>query len=99
MPLILLAYLGGVLLIASPCILPVLPFVFGRADRGFRTGGVPLLLGMTIAFATMATFTVLAGEWGIAANRYGRALAMTLLRLTLLPCGCRRAPCGRSRRG
>ena len=28
-----LAYLGGVLTILSPCILPVLPFVFARADR------------------------------------------------------------------
>ncbi len=27
-----LAYLGGVLTILSPCILPVLPFVFARAD-------------------------------------------------------------------
>jgi len=31
--LFLLAYLGGVLTILSPCILPVLPFVFARADR------------------------------------------------------------------
>jgi len=29
MILFLLAYLGGVLTIISPCILPVLPFVFG----------------------------------------------------------------------
>src|SRR5919205_384629 len=33
MLLVLLAYLGGVLTILSPCILPVLPFVFARADR------------------------------------------------------------------
>ncbi len=35
MLLILLAYLGGVLTILSPCILPVLPFVFARADQPF----------------------------------------------------------------
>jgi len=29
MILFLLAYIGGVLTIISPCILPVLPFVFG----------------------------------------------------------------------
>ena len=28
--LFLLAYIGGVLTILSPCILPVLPFVFAR---------------------------------------------------------------------
>ena len=32
MLLFALAYIGGVLTIASPCILPVLPFVFARAD-------------------------------------------------------------------
>jgi cytochrome c biogenesis protein CcdA len=29
----LVAFLGGVLTIVSPCILPVLPFVFARADQ------------------------------------------------------------------
>ena len=35
MILFLLAYVGGVLTITSLCILPVLPFVFARADRPF----------------------------------------------------------------
>jgi thiol-disulfide isomerase/thioredoxin len=46
MLILLVAYLGGVLTILSPCILPVLPFVFARADRPFRSHGLPLLLGM-----------------------------------------------------
>ena len=33
MLLFVLAYLGGGLTIVSPCILPVLPFVFARADQ------------------------------------------------------------------
>ena len=45
MTLILLAYLGGVLTIVSPCILPVLPFVFARSDQPFLPG-LPLLAGM-----------------------------------------------------
>jgi hypothetical protein len=40
----LLAFLGGVLTILSPCILPVLPFVFARADQPFRRSGLPLFL-------------------------------------------------------
>ena len=32
----LLAFVGGVLTILSPCILPVLPFVFARADQPFH---------------------------------------------------------------
>ena len=35
MTLLVSGYLGGVLTIVSPCILPVLPFVFARADRPF----------------------------------------------------------------
>ncbi len=36
MLLFALAFLGGVLTIVSPCILPVLPFVFTRAGAPFR---------------------------------------------------------------
>jgi hypothetical protein len=43
MILFLLAYLGGVLTIVSPCILPVLPFVFARADQPFFRSGLPML--------------------------------------------------------
>ena len=51
MILFLLAYLGGVLTIVSPCILPVLPFVFARADQPFVKSGLPMLLGMALTFA------------------------------------------------
>jgi len=46
MLLYLLAFAGGVLTILSPCILPVLPLVFSRADQPFRRSGLPLLAGM-----------------------------------------------------
>ena len=54
MLLFLLAYLGGVLTIVSPCILPVLPFVFARADRPFLGSGLPMLVGMA-AYLTGVT--------------------------------------------
>jgi hypothetical protein len=44
--LVAVAYLGGVLTILSPCILPVLPFVFARSDQPFTRSGLPILLGM-----------------------------------------------------
>ena len=50
MILLLLAFLGGILTIISPCILPVLPFVFAKADQPFRKSGLPLLAGMAITF-------------------------------------------------
>ncbi len=79
MILFVLAYLGGVLTIVSPCILPVLPFVFARADRPFLRSGLPMLIGMAATFAAVATLAAVAGGWAVAANQYGRAAAMVLL--------------------
>jgi cytochrome c biogenesis protein CcdA/thiol-disulfide isomerase/thioredoxin len=87
MLLLILAYLGGVLTILSPCILPVLPFVFARADRPFARNGLPMLLGMALTFALVATLAAVGGGWAIRANQYGRAIALVvlaLLGLTLL---------------
>jgi cytochrome c biogenesis protein CcdA/thiol-disulfide isomerase/thioredoxin len=87
MLLFLLAYLGGVLTIVSPCILPVIPFVLARADRPFLRNGLPMLIGMTLAFAVVASFASVAGGWVVSANQYGRLAALVLLAvfgLTLL---------------
>jgi cytochrome c biogenesis protein CcdA/thiol-disulfide isomerase/thioredoxin len=81
MLLILLAYVGGALTILSPCILPVLPFVFARADRPFLRNGLPLLAGMALTFAAVATVAAVGGGWVVAANQYGRWLALILLAL------------------
>jgi cytochrome c biogenesis protein CcdA/thiol-disulfide isomerase/thioredoxin len=81
MVLLVLAYLGGVLTIISPCILPVLPFVFARADRPFRRSGLPLLAGMALTFAAVASVAVIGGSWVVRANQYGRVAALVLLAL------------------
>jgi cytochrome c biogenesis protein CcdA/thiol-disulfide isomerase/thioredoxin len=81
MLLFVLAYLGGVLTIISPCILPVLPFVFARADRPFLKSGLPMLIGMALTFALVATLAAVAGGWAVAANEYGRLAALALLAL------------------
>jgi cytochrome c biogenesis protein CcdA len=81
MILFLLAYLGGVLTIVSPCILPVLPFVFARADRSFARSGLPLLAGMAATFAVVATLAAVGGGWAVEANQYGRIAALALLAL------------------
>ena len=79
MILFLLAYLGGVFTIVSPCILPVIPFVLARADRPFLKNGLPMLVGMALAFAVVASLASVAGGWVVSANQYGRAAALVLL--------------------
>lgn len=85
--LLVLAYLGGVLTIVSPCILPVLPFVFARTGQSFMKSGLPLLAGMAITFALVATLAAVGGGWVVQLNQYGRWLALVfvaLFGLTLL---------------
>jgi cytochrome c biogenesis protein CcdA/thiol-disulfide isomerase/thioredoxin len=83
----LLAFVGGVLTILSPCILPVLPFVFSRADQPFRRSGLPLLTGMALTFALVATAAAFGGHWVVRLNQGGRYVAIVIflvLGLTLL---------------
>jgi cytochrome c biogenesis protein CcdA/thiol-disulfide isomerase/thioredoxin len=87
MLIVLLAYLGGVLTIVSPCILPVLPFVFSRASGSFLRNGFPLLLGLILMFVAVASLASLAGGWAVQANAVGRWAALAILAifgLTLL---------------
>ncbi|SDC87445.1 Cytochrome c biogenesis protein CcdA [Cupriavidus sp. YR651] len=79
MTLLILAYLGGVLTILSPCILPVLPFVLSRTGQPFLRGKLPMLAGMALTFAAVATLASAGGAWAVRANIYGRYAALVLL--------------------
>jgi cytochrome c biogenesis protein CcdA/thiol-disulfide isomerase/thioredoxin len=81
MLIVLLAYFGGILTILSPCILPVLPFVFARADRSFMRSTLPMLAGMAATFAIVATLAAIGGGWAVRANAIGRWAALILLAL------------------
>ena len=78
MILLVLAYFGGILTILSPCILPVLPFVFARSDQPFRKSGLPLLAGMVLTFAAVASLATIGGGWAVRANQFGRVAALVL---------------------
>lgn len=87
MAMLLLAFVGGILTIISPCILPVLPFVFARSDQPFRKSGLPLLAGMALTFAAVAAAATAGGGWVVRANEYGRIAALVgvaLLGVTLV---------------
>src|ERR1700761_4685807 len=79
MTLLILVFLGGMLTILSPCILPVLPFVFARAEQPFLRSGLPLLAGMVLTFAGVGTLAAVGGGAAVAANEYGRYGALVLL--------------------
>lgn len=81
MTFLILAYVAGVLTILSPCILPVLPFVFARSGEPFRRAGLPLLIGMAAAFTAVATLASVSGGFALAANQYGRWAALALFAL------------------
>ncbi|SAK45480.1 cytochrome c biogenesis protein transmembrane region [Caballeronia hypogeia] len=81
MSLIVIAFLGGVFTVLSPCILPVAPFVFARSDKPFVTDRLPLLAGLGGAFA-IVTGIGAAGLAGAAQlSQYGRFVALGMLAL------------------
>ena len=79
MTLLILAYLGGALTILSPCILPVLPFVLSGSGQPFLRGRLPMLAGMALTFAAVATLASVGGAWAVRANEYGRFVALAVL--------------------
>jgi cytochrome c biogenesis protein CcdA/thiol-disulfide isomerase/thioredoxin len=81
MTLLIIAYLGGVLTIFSPCILPILPFVFSRTGQPFVRSTLPMLIGMVSMFAVVASLAAVGGSWAVQANEYGRLAALVILAL------------------
>ena len=75
----LLAFLGGVLTILSPCILPVVPLVFARTGRGFAHETGPMLLGLAAAFTAAAMIARATAHWLLVANEIGRNIALLML--------------------
>src|SRR6202000_2132131 len=48
-------------------------------DRSFLRNGLPMLVGMALTFALVATFAAVAGSWVVEANQYGRISALALM--------------------
>ena len=77
--LYLAVFAGGLLAILSPCILPVLPFVFTRSGKPFRAETLPLLAGLVIAFAAVAGIGTAGAAWVASAADAGRTAALVVL--------------------
>lgn len=77
--LALVVYVGGVLTILSPCILPVLPFVFASTGRPFAQWTGPMLAGLVAAFVLVAVAGTAGAAWVAEAADVGRWVALVLL--------------------
>ena len=55
------ALLAGILTILSPCVLPILPIVFGSASSQHRMGPAALALGLSASFAALGLLLATAG--------------------------------------
>jgi cytochrome c biogenesis protein CcdA/thiol-disulfide isomerase/thioredoxin len=81
--MLLIAFLGGIVTVLSPCILPVVPFLFARADRS-ASSVLLTLLGLTLTFALVSSLAVVSSDWVVTANGIGRHIALAVLVLFAL---------------
>ncbi len=58
-----LAFLGGLLTVLSPCVLPILPIVVGRSLQSHRYGPVFMVLGLVSGFAVAGSLLGIAASW------------------------------------
>ena len=79
----LIAFLGGLLTVLSPCILPVVPFLFAGAHRT-RSSIMLTLGGMVLTFALISSLAVVSSEWVIKASSTGRQVALIVMVLFAL---------------
>jgi cytochrome c biogenesis protein CcdA/thiol-disulfide isomerase/thioredoxin len=79
----LIAFLGGLLTVLSPCILPVVPFLFAGANRT-RSSILLTLGGMALTFALISSLAVVSSEWVIEASNTGRHVALLVMALFAL---------------
>jgi cytochrome c biogenesis protein CcdA/thiol-disulfide isomerase/thioredoxin len=81
--MLLIAFLGGILTVLSPCILPVVPFLFAGANRT-RSSIILTLGGMVLTFALISSLAVVSSEWVIKASNTGRQVALIVMVLFAL---------------
>ena len=72
-------FLAGVLTIASPCILPIVPFVFARPGQSVLRGTLPLLAGLVAAWASVVVLAAAGAAWAAQAHDIGRAVGLAVL--------------------
>ncbi|MFH7127985.1 cytochrome c biogenesis protein CcdA [Klebsiella pneumoniae] len=72
---ILIAFLGGMLTLLSPCTLPVIPLLFASV-RGRRGLLAIMLAGMALMFGAVSWLVTVASGWVVNLTLAGRGLAL-----------------------
>jgi cytochrome c biogenesis protein CcdA/thiol-disulfide isomerase/thioredoxin len=75
---LLIAFIGGMVSLLSPCTLPVIPLLFA-GFRGQPRQIAAMLFGMVLMFTLVAGLITVASDWVIAATLVGRWLALAIL--------------------
>jgi cytochrome c biogenesis protein CcdA len=79
------AFLAGILTFLNPCVLPVLPIVFGSAANEHRYGPVALAGGLALSFTAVGLFIATVGlSLGIDGAVFRTASAIMLILFGLL---------------
>ena len=80
-----LAALAGALSILSPCVLPLLPLVFGSAASGHRFGVPALIAGLVLSFVAVGMFVATIGfAIGLDEDFFRRLSALLLVAIALV---------------
>lgn len=72
---LIIAFLGGMISLLSPCTLPVIPLLFA-GFQGQRRHVAALLAGMVVMFTLVALAVTAASEWIVQATLVGRWIAL-----------------------
>ncbi|PWG72632.1 cytochrome C biogenesis protein [Enterobacter mori] len=75
---LIIAFLGGMISLLSPCTLPVIPLLFA-GFQGQRRHVAALLAGMVVMFTLVALAVTAASEWIVQATLVGRWIALLIL--------------------
>lgn len=80
MPSLVLAFLAGLVSILSPCVLPLLPLVFGAAAGAHRLGPLALACGLVVAYVAVGLVVATVGfEIGLDGDMFRRIAAVLMI--------------------
>ncbi|HDG1690277.1 TPA: cytochrome c biogenesis protein DipZ [Kluyvera georgiana] len=80
---VIIAFLGGMLTLLSPCTLPVIPFLFASM-KGQKRHLAALLGGMVLMFTALSLLVTVASAWVTQISAAGRWLALAFLTVVAL---------------